>query len=84
MVHKPPEPEGAAQGQGLFIDYKSLSTVVCYIPHSDWSLLLLVNTRGSFHCKQGAYRKHHFYNFLEQNLQLPISIWKIIIYLLIL
>ena len=26
---------------------------ICYILHSDWSLLLLVNTHGSFHCKQG-------------------------------
>ena len=24
-----------------------------FIIHSDWSLLLLVNTKGSFHCKQG-------------------------------
>ena len=48
MVHKPPEPEG----EGCFMDHKSLSTVV-YTLHSDWSLLLLVNTHGSFHCKQG-------------------------------
>ena len=46
---------------------------ICYILHSDWSLLLLVNTQDSFHCKQSmlnlkvvytvnkeAYRKHHF------------------------
>ena len=26
---------------------------VCYILHSDWSSLLLVNIHGSFHCKQG-------------------------------
>ena len=26
---------------------------ICYILHSDWSLLLLVNTHGSFHCKPG-------------------------------
>ena len=26
---------------------------ICYILHSDWSLLLLVNTHHSFHCKQG-------------------------------
>ena len=50
MVHKPPEPEGTAQGRGLC--YKSLST--CYILHCDWSLLLLVNTHGSFHCKQAV------------------------------
>ena len=31
----------------------SLLCFVCYILHSDWSLLLLVNTHGSFHCKQG-------------------------------
>ena len=46
MVHKPPEPEGTALGQGLFIEHKFLSTVV--------SLLLLVNTHGSFLCKQGV------------------------------
>ena len=48
---------------------------MCYILHSDWSLLLLVNTHGSFHCKQSimllaykvvytvnkaVYKKHHF------------------------
>ena len=51
MVHKPLEPKGTAGGQGLLMDHKFLST--CYILHSDWSLLLLVNTHGSFHCKQG-------------------------------
>ena len=35
----------------IFYGHKSLST--CYIFHSDWSLLSLVNTHGSFHCKQG-------------------------------
>ena len=38
MVHKPPEPEGATQGQGFFI-------LIC-------PLLLLANTHDSFHCKQ--------------------------------
>ena len=48
---------------------------MCYILHSDWSLLLLVNTHGSFHCEQSimllaykvvytvnkaVYRKHYF------------------------
>ena len=28
MVHKPPEPEGAARGQGLFMEHKFLPTVV--------------------------------------------------------
>ena len=26
---------------------------MCHILHSDWSLLLLVNTQSSLHCKQG-------------------------------
>ena len=54
VIDKPPEPKGAVQGRGLFMDHKSLSAVV-YILHSDCSLLLLVNTHGSFHCKQGSY-----------------------------
>ena len=54
MVHKPPEPEGTARGQGLFMAINPcLLWFICYILHSDWSLLLLVNTHGSFHCKQG-------------------------------
>ena len=74
------------------MDNKSLSAVV-YNLHCDWSLLLLVNTHGNFHykqgillvnmetCKQGSLYETSFYNFLwymEQNLQLPVSIWKII------
>ena len=51
MVHKPSQPKGVAGGRELFMDNKSLST--CYILHCDWSLLLLVNTHGSFHYKQG-------------------------------
>ena len=26
---------------------------ICYVLHSDWSLLLFVNIHGSFQCKQG-------------------------------
>ena len=37
MVHKPPEPEGAARGRGLFEAFKSLSTVV-YLSTPDRSL----------------------------------------------
>ena len=79
MVHKPPESEGTARGRELFMEHKFLSTVV-YILHSDLSLVvIIVNTHGSFHCKQGmllvniyqevytvnkvAYRKHPVYNF---------------------
>ena len=56
MVHKPPEPEGAARGRGLFMDYKIpvycglsviFSTLIC-------PLLLLVNAYGSFHWKQAV------------------------------
>ena len=40
---------------------------MCYILHSIWSLLLLVNTQGSLHCKQGSLLKHHlqllWYNY---------------------
>ena len=51
-----------------------LTCIMCYILHSDWSLLLLANIQCSLHCKQGtklignimvvytvnkvAYRKH--------------------------
>ena len=53
MAHKPPElllPEGTAGGQGLFmaINYCGLSVISTLIG----PLLLLVNTHGSFHCKQ--------------------------------
>ena len=30
MVHKPPEPEGAARGRGLFMEHKFLSTVASF------------------------------------------------------
>ena len=48
MLHKLPEPKGAAGGQRLF-----MTVNIGYILYSDWLLLLLVNTHGSFHCKQG-------------------------------
>ena len=31
----------------------AINPCLLYILQSDWSLLLLVNTHGSFHCKQG-------------------------------
>ena len=43
-----------AGGQGLFMALNfCLLWSICYILHSDWSWLLLVNTHGSFHCKHG-------------------------------
>ena len=51
MVHKPPEPKGAAQGRGFFMAINS-STVVYLLYSPLRSLFLLVNTHGSFHCKQ--------------------------------
>ena len=32
----------------------AINPCLLYILQSDWSLLLLVNTHGSFHCKQGS------------------------------
>ena len=50
MVHKRPKPKGTAQGKGLFMGLNTcLLYFICYILHCDWSLLLLVNTHGSFH-----------------------------------
>ena len=76
MVHKPPEPEGSAQGWGLFMDHKSLSTVVYLLYSPLWLVcviiskhtdsfhykqgMLLVNMESSLQCKEGSYRKHHF------------------------
>ena len=71
--------------RGLFmaINLCLLSLFMCYILHcmisTDQSLL--TNTHGSFHCKQGSLQETPFYNFLrymKQNLQLPVSNWKII------
>ena len=58
MVHGPwdlwsinnPRPEGEGC---LWTINPCLLWFICYILHSDWSLLLLVNTHGSFHCEQG-------------------------------
>ena len=38
-------------------------SILCYILQSDWSLLLLVNERSSFHCKQDSFQETLFYNF---------------------
>ena len=43
----------------------SLATVVCLLYSPLWSLLLLVNIRGSFHCKQSSLLEKSFYNFLS-------------------
>ena len=49
MVHKPPEPEG----KGCLWNINSCPLwFICYILHSDLSLVV-INTHGSFHCKQG-------------------------------
>ena len=37
---------------------------MCCIPHTDWSLLLLVNIQGSYTVNKVAYKKHY--------LQLPV------------
>ena len=62
---------------------------MCYILQPDWSLLLLVNIRGSLHCKQGMLLVNidgslHCKQgmllvniilwYMKQNLQLPVSI----------
>ena len=37
----------------FIVNHKSQTNIIiCYILHSDWSLSLLVNIHGSFHCKQ--------------------------------
>ena len=58
MVHKRPEPNGAAQARVVYghMVYYGLSL------HFDWSLLFLVNihVHGDFHCKHGMWLEKHF------------------------
>ena len=61
---------------------------MCYILQPDWSLLLLVNTQSSLNYKQGMLlvnmqcslycEQGDILWYMEQNLQLPVSVWKII------
>ena len=54
-VHKPHHDYWSLRARVVY-DHKSPCPLwfICYILHSDWSLLLLVNTHGSFHCEQGV------------------------------
>lgn len=50
MVNKPPEPEGVAGEQGLFMAMNHCLPVI--FSTLIGPLLLLVTVHGSFHCKQ--------------------------------
>ena len=59
MLHKQPEGEGC-----LWTINSTLLWFICYILHSDWSLLLFVCIQGSLHCKQGILWEASFYNMV--------------------